>query len=181
MVHIASHLNWCEHINHIVWCLLQPASCCCTLMYEINTTIIATIIIIIKSNSLTNVSMMRRVKHLLITSALYSLYSTLVMPYLNYCCGIWGYTYKSRIRPLHIIQKRATRICQKADYRSHSRPLIYQLKTLNEGVHDMVNVKSLVFMYNVYNKFLPSNIISYFKQINACHNHNFHMKNCILK
>ena len=57
-VHIDSHLNWCEHINHI------------------------------KSNISKNVSIMRRVKHLLIDSALYSLYSTLVMPYLNYCCEI---------------------------------------------------------------------------------------------
>ena len=71
-VHIDSHLNWCEHINHI------------------------------KSKMSKNVSIMRRVKHLLIHSALYSLYSTLVMPYLNYCCDIWGNTYKSRIQPLHI-------------------------------------------------------------------------------
>ena len=54
-VHIDSHLNWCEHINHI------------------------------KSKISKNVSIMRRVKHLLIDSALCSLYSTLVMPYLNYC------------------------------------------------------------------------------------------------
>ena len=49
------------------------------------------------------------------------------MPYLKYCCEIWGNTYKSRVQPLHIIQKRAIRICQKADFRSHSRPLFYQL------------------------------------------------------
>ena len=146
-VHIDSHLNWREHINHI------------------------------KSKISKNVSIMRRVKHLLIDSALYSLYSTLVMPYLNYCCEIWGNTYKSRIHPLHIIQKRAIRICQKADYRSHSRPLFYLLKRL----HDMVNFKSMVFMYKVYNKLLPANIMSYFQKINACHNHNVRMKNCNFK
>ena len=108
---------------------------------------------------------MRRVKHLLINSALYSLYSTLVMPYLNYCCEIRGNTYKSRIYPLLIIQKRAVRICQKADYMSHSRPLFYQLKTLN--VHDMVNFRCMVFMYKVYNKLLPAHIMSYFKTINV--------------
>ena len=63
---------------------------------------------------------MRRVKHLLINSALYSLYSTLVMPYLNYCYEIWM---TPIIYPLHIIQKRAIRIFQKADYRSHSRQI----------------------------------------------------------
>ena len=108
------------------------------------------------------------------------LYSTLVMPYLNYCCDIWGNTYTSRIQPLHIIQKRAIRICQKADYRSHSRPLFFQLKTLS--IHDMVNFKNIVFMYKVlYNKLLPVNIMSYFKTINACHNHNVRMKNCNFK
>ena len=71
-VHIDSHLNWCEHITHI------------------------------KSKISKKVSIIRRVKHLLINSALYSLYSTLVMPYLNYCCDIWGNTYKSRIQPLHV-------------------------------------------------------------------------------
>ena len=101
------------------------------------------------------------------------------MPYLNYCCDIWGNTYKSRIQPLHIIQKRAIRICQKADYRSHSRPLFYQLKTLN--IHDMVNFKNMVFMYKVYNKLLPDNIMSYLKTINTCHNHNVRMKNCNFK
>ena len=90
---------------------------------------------------------MRTVKPLLIDSALYSLYSTLVKPCLNYCCAIWGNTSTSRIQPLHIIQKRAIRICQKADFRSHSRPLFYQLKTLN--IHDMVNFKNMVFMYKV--------------------------------
>ena len=148
-VHIDSHLNWGEHINHI------------------------------KSKISKNVSIMRRVKHLLIDSTLYSLYSTLVMPYLNYCCEILGNTYKSRIQPLHIIQKRAIRICKKADYMSHSRPLFYQLKSLN--IHDMVNFKSMVFMYRVYNKLLPANIMSYFKKINACHNHNVRMKNCNFK
>ncbi len=122
---------------------------------------------------------MRRVKHLLIHSALYSLYYTLVMPYLNYCCDIWGNTYKSRIQPLQIIQKRAIRICQKADFRSHSGPLFYQMKTLN--LHDVMNFKNMVFMYKVYNNLLPANIMSYFKIINACHNHNFRMKNCNFK
>ena len=65
-------------------------------------------------------------------------------------------------------------ICQKADYSSHSRPLFYQLKTLN--VHDIVNFKCMVFMYKIYNKLLPANVMSYFKTINACHNHNVCMK-----
>ena len=91
-------------------------------------------------------------------------------------------TYTSRIQPLHnvyIIQKRAIGICQKADDRSHSRSLFYQVKTLN--IHDMVNFKNMVLMYKVYNKLLPANMMAYFKTINTCHNHNVRMKNAILK
>ena len=36
-------------------------------------------------------------------------------------------------------------------------------------------------MYKVYNKLLPANIMSYFKTINTCHNHNVRMKNCNFK
>ena len=36
-----------------------------------------------------NVSVMYRVKHLMNSSALYSLYCSLIMPYFNYCCEIW--------------------------------------------------------------------------------------------
>ena len=94
--------------------------------------------------------------HLLVNSALYKLYTTTSMPYLNYSCEILGNTYKSRIKPLHNIQKRAIRICQKADYRSHSTPIFYRLKTLN--IHDIiVNFKSVAFIYKVYNKLLPAN------------------------
>ena len=148
-VHLDSHLNWCELINHI------------------------------KSKMSKNVSVVRTAEHLLINFALYSFYTTPFMPYLNNCCEIWGNTYKSRIQPLQIIQKRAIRICQKANYRSQSRPLFYQLKILN--IHDMVNFKSMVCMYEVYNKLLPANIMSYFKKINARHNHNVRLKNCNFK
>ena len=56
-----------------------------------------------------NVSMMNRVRHLLSSSALYSLYCTLIVAYLNYCCVVWGNTYTTSLRHLcmAILQKRA--------------------------------------------------------------------------
>ena len=78
--------------------------------------------------------------------------------------------FESHTTSAYIIQKRAIRSCKKnAGYGYHSRPLFYQLKSLN--IHDMVNIKSMVF----------ANIMSYFKQINASHNHNVCMKNCSFK
>ena len=67
-----------------------------------------------------NVSVMNRVKHVLTSSALYSLYCTLVMPYLTYCCEVWGNNYKTRIQSLFILQKRAIRICLNTNYKCHT-------------------------------------------------------------
>ena len=82
------------------------------------------------------------------------------MPYLNYCCEAWGNTYKSRIQPLYIIQKKAIRICGNVDYRSHTGPLFYQWKTL--GIYDIVKFNSMVFMFKVYANLLPANLLSFF-------------------
>ena len=66
---------------------------------------------IIKQKMAKNVSVMNRVRHLLSNSALYSLYCTLILPYLNYCCVVWGNMYKSSLRSLCILQKSSIRIC----------------------------------------------------------------------
>ncbi len=64
-----------------------------------------------------NVSVKKRVNHVLTSSALYSLYCTLVMPYLTYCCEVWGNSYKTRIQSLFILQKRAIIICLNTNYK----------------------------------------------------------------
>ena len=74
-VHIDSKLDWNYHID------------------------------IVRNKVAKNVSVINRVKHVLTNSALYSLYCTLVMPYLTYCCEVWGNTYKTRIQSLCILQK----------------------------------------------------------------------------
>ena len=76
--------------------------------------------------------MINRVKHVLTSSALYSLYCTLVMPYLTYCCEVLDNNYKTRIQSLFIQQKRAIRIIYlNTNYKCHTKPLFYQLRSLN--------------------------------------------------
>ena len=88
-----------------------------------------------------NLSVMHRVKWLLNKSAIYMIYCTLVLPYISYCCDIWGNTYKTRIQPLYIIQKRAIRLCNHHEYRLHSKPAFFNLKTLI--IADLVLFKSI--------------------------------------
>ena len=60
---------------------------------------------IVRNTVVNNVSVMNRVKHVLTSSALYSLYCSLVMPCLTYCCEVCGNNYKTRIQSLFILQK----------------------------------------------------------------------------
>ena len=58
---------------------------------------------IVRNKVAKNVSVINRGKHVLTSSALF-------MPYLTYCCEVWGNNYKTRIQSLFILQKRAIRI-----------------------------------------------------------------------
>ena len=122
---------------------------------------------IVRNKVAKNVSVINRVKHVLTSSALYSLYCTLVMHCLSYCCEVWGNTYKTRIQSLFILQKRAIRIiCLNTNYKCHTKPLFYQLRSLN--VFDIIDLNSLVFMYKAFHNSLglPANLLSYFKNVN---------------
>ena len=125
---------------------------------------------IVRNKVAKNVSVMNRVKHVLTSSALYILYCTLVMPYLTYCCEVWGNNYKTRIQSLFILQKRANRIFLNTNYKCHTKPLFYQLRSLNG--FDIIDLNSLVFINKAFHNLLPTNLLSYFKKVNDSHNHN---------
>ena len=92
------------------------------------------------------------------------------MPYLNYCCVVWGNNYKTRIQSLFILQKRAIIIFLNTNYKCHTKPLFYQLRSLN--FFDTIALNSLVFLYKAFHNLLPTNWLSYFNKVNDSHNHN---------
>ena len=47
-----------------------------------------------------NMSVLYRVKHILNNDCLKSLYCTMILPYLNYVCEIWGNTFEMRLKNL---------------------------------------------------------------------------------
>ena len=124
----------------------------------------------IKNKIAKNVSVMNRVKHLLNSHALYSLYTTLIIPYMNYCCEFWGNNYKSRIQPLYMLQKKAIRICKHEGYLSHTRPIFYFFNTL--CIYDMIEYSTVVFMFKVYNNQFPRHLLCFFDRVYDSHNHN---------
>ena len=59
-------------------------------------------------------SMLYKVKHILNSNSLYTLYCSLLLPYFSYACEIWGNTYTSRIENLIMMQKKAIRVVDKS-------------------------------------------------------------------
>ena len=119
-------LNWKEHIN------------------------------LIKSKLSKTVSIVGRCKNILDKEALYILYCTLFLPYINYCSEAWGNTYVSNLTPICILQKRIVRIINKVGFLGHTNELFIENKILK--FLDLVKFKMVVIMYKVRNKLLPTNI-----------------------
>lgn len=93
-----------------------------------------------------------RVKHILPTSALKSLYYALIHSHLNYAIQIWGNS--NHIYKLTTLQKRALRAISKKPYLSHTEPLFKQNRILKIG--DLYSLQISLFMYDLHNNKLPT-------------------------
>ena len=92
-----------------------------------------------------SISIMYKVKYLLDTSALLTLYNSLILPYLNYCVEAWGNTYTTNLSRITKLQKRAIRIVGNLDFNGHTNPVFAELKLLK--FEDIVKVNTGVVMY----------------------------------
>ena len=63
-------------------------------------------------------------------TSLISLYYTFIYPYFTYCNLVWGNTFITHLNPLIILQKKAIRIINKADYNAHTENLFFNNKIL---------------------------------------------------
>ena len=114
-----------------------------------------------------NISVIYKVKKVISFDALKTLYTSLILPYLTYCCVIWGNASKCNLNKVIVLQKRILRIIFNSDYREHTSPLFKRCKLLKFS--DLVNINILIVMFKVYNNLLPENIqIIFLKNVN-CH------------
>ena len=73
---------------------------------------------------------MRKSSFFLSKVSLLTLYNYMILPYLNYCNLVWGSTYKSSLKRIVILQKRATRIIGRSNYDAHADPIFKELNLL---------------------------------------------------
>ena len=91
-----------------------------------------------------------RMKHLLPTDILRTLYNSLILPHLTYCIVVWGF----ECSRLSKTQKRCIRTICCAKYNAHTEPLFKSLNLLK--MEDIFNYHVLKFYYKLCNQSLPT-------------------------
>ena len=120
-----------------------------------------------------NIGVINKVKYFMPEKVLYTLYCTLVLPYLNYGILVWGSACKTYLEKLFKLQKWAMRTISNSHYRCHSEPLFYKYEILN--VYDSYKLEVGVFMYKFYVNVLPKPFDDFFTKRSDIHN--YHTRN----
>ena len=121
------------------------------------------------------IGVMFKIKDKVDRAIMVMLYNTLILPYLSYCCEIWGNTYASRLHNLNLLQKRVIRVIDKADYLEHTSSLFRKYKMLK--LIDIIMLNTCILMYKANKGSLPKHIQSSFVKNKEVHEHNTRRKN----
>ena len=81
------------------------------------------------------------------------IYFSIIHPHLLYCLPLFGATYDTHINPLKILQKRAIRILNNANYLDHTEPLFYASKILK--IEDQYKLSIASYVYKNPNILTP--------------------------
>jgi hypothetical protein len=111
-----------------------------------------------------------KLKHFVPQRILYSLYCTLILPYINYGILAWGNTSQIHLDKIMKLQKRVLRTISNSDYLSHSAPLFKRFNILN--VHDTFKLELATFMYKHFDHQLPNAFNNYFTKHRDVHMYN---------
>ena len=79
---------------------------------------------------------------------LVALYCSLFLPYLTYCCEIWGNTYASNVNCIYLLQKKVIRLIHHQGRLTHTNPLFKEMPALK--FHDLVKYRTAIMMFKAY-------------------------------
>ena len=133
-VHVDKHLSWAVHIDKT--CL--------------------------KINS--KIALLKRISIYLTFEMKQLFYSSYVLPYLDYCCPVWGRNTKRNLARISMPQKKAARIILGASMRTPSKDLFTQLRWLSFGNRCNYHTALLIYksLNNLTEKYIKD-IISFSK------------------
>ena len=116
-----------------------------------------------------NIGVMNRLKYVLPSSILLTLYNSFVLPYLNYSILTWE-SPTPKCNKLLTLQKRAVRTISKTGLHEHSGTRFANLKILKFS--DLYHLNLGKFMYKHMNHVLPACFDSCFTLTSNIHSHN---------
>ena len=111
-----------------------------------------------------------RIRYLLPTATLITLYNALFMSFLQYGIVAWSQTFDSYIEALSKLQKRAVRAISHQPFLAHSLPIFKDLKLLR--VVDIFKLRLLSFVYESVNMVGPDYFHNFFSLNSTVHCHN---------
>ena len=116
------------------------------------------------------VGIMAKARHHLSLKLLFTLYDTMIDPYLTYCNVIWANTYSTRLSSIFMLQKKIVRIITFSNYTEELRRLFKPLKILD--IYELNTYLTRIFMYQYYHSNLPPYFINFFVQNESTHSYN---------
>ena len=98
------------------------------------------------------IGIMFRLKSIVPSDVLHTLYNSLIMPHFHYCLLTWGSTIRNGHK-LHLLQKKALRLVDNSHYIAHTDPIFKKLHMVK--IIDMFNIAVWKFYYKLMNDLLP--------------------------
>ena len=92
-----------------------------------------------------NLGMMCRVRPFVGNKQLLCLYNATVLPYINYCCFIWGSGYAHHTKKLLTLQKRAMRIIEGIHIPQSANPVFKKYNILK--IQDIAKLQMMLIMH----------------------------------
>ena len=116
-----------------------------------------------------SIGILYRARHFLNLETLINLYYSFIYSHISYGALIWGSNYKTKLLPIHILQKRAIRAITFSTRRTPSKPLFKKLNFLN--IFEIVKLQLTELAYKHHSNQLPETFANYFRDINSIHNY----------
>ena len=111
------------------------------------------------------IGILRRLKNILPTPVLLTLYNTLILPHFHYGLLNWGFS----MGRLQLLQKRSVRVISSSKYNAHTDPLFKKLRLIK--LADLFTLNVLKMYYKFKHACLPSHVENMFEEFSRNHEH----------
>ena len=117
-----------------------------------------------------SIGIIRKSSFFLLKQSLFTLYYSLVYPYLQYCNIVWASTYASNLFRLVVLQKRIVRIMNNSTFDSHTSMIFKNLRLLK--FNDICKLQTCQFMFLYKKNLVPEHFKNIFLLNSQIHNYN---------